>query len=383
MFSSITEAAVLEQFSAAVDKIGKRLDSNERDIGRLESYLKFAGPAASGAAVGAFLGRSGADDFYNEFAGTVKALHEYRARGSVPKHMERHLARLQEVNREKVVTFDSVTAATAGYLAPEQWVAVLDAIRDIAGAILPRCTRYLVPAGRTVHVPAEGTRPSASWQLTQGGAMAELTATFGEYELQPKLLGAYYKASAELFDLPDVQFGRIMADSMMRAWVRAMETALLAGVAASTAPGDGLLVKSGTHDLTNLPASLTEAGMATFLAEAVAQYPALVDSGVFVLHPAKYAGLLGDAISNETSHLTYGPRRWAGIEVLLAEATKVSSTYYGLLVDPRDLIVAQSPGYQIDVDRSLGFTSNQVYARLLAHADFDFMATKVCKADHS
>jgi len=370
------------------DGVG-RIDALTRDVGNLERYLKSADPAVpftmrtAGAAT---LGRDGSRDLFAEFGRMLKAAIIQRTTGDCPSHLRADLDRLRAgAEQEKAVAdFTTATAATAGNVVPTLISREIDRIAALRANLVSRCRVLNVSPGQAINIPSEGVKALGYIQKTQGGALTELEATFGSTTLRPVPYHSWFTVSNELLNFSDVDFGAIMAESMTEGIDTKVEESLLQGEDGGDDPHDGVLVVGGTNDQNNLAASPTEATMCTFLSESVADYAPLLDSGVFLMHPAKYALLIAATVGAASPLLDVTARTFAGRPILLSPSMLIPATYWAALLDPRDIWIASDGLYRLDVDPYGLFTSNESRVRMMRHLDYAVVGpSKISKADHT
>lgn len=345
--------------------------------------------------------------------GEVRALLEVRTSAPEAKELEKgfrsfireaylnkfHNIPMSKGHEQKAVAdFVTTTDATAGYLVPRQYNELITTATAMYGQLLPRLTNtILCPAGVTMPVNSRSTNPVATWDL-QSVDMDETEFVYAQDTVSPKRLSLYIKAANEMLAAPNTGFTANVTDGFLRAIVTAKEDALLTGVAgATTAPSDGILVKTGVSDKSNIAS--TVAGLWAFIAEAVTQNPEMLNpaNALFLIHPVKYftiAGLISGDASTGIATYVNGTLRLGGWEVMPHPAMYLSGpVYWAAGFNPRDIVIADSQDLAFDFNpyagtggAAGGWVANETWVRAVTHMDWSLggsLASKFSKADFS
>lgn len=324
----------------------------------------------------------------NEAAELVKGFQQFLHEAYMHKKFGKAMS---EVHQKAVADFVTTVDATAGYLVPRIYSGLITEANEMYGALMPLLTnKVTVPAGVTMPVNSMSTRPSATWDL-QGVAMDEAEYVYAQDTVTPKRLSLFVKASNEMLAAPATGFSTNLTNAFLKAIVKAKETAIFVGAAGdTTAPSDGILVKSGVSDQTNLASTI--AALWTFIGESIVDNAELADmsNSVIFLTPAKYNTLVG-TISGDASTgiatFVNGQFKVGGYPVYQHPATLISTTHWVTMFSPQDVVVADSGNIAFDFNPfGEGWTHNETWIRAVTHMDWSLggsLAAKFSKADFS
>jgi len=395
--------------SENLEKVEKGIDALLAKQIEADAAIKSAADRAEAAELkAAALEKAHADNMSE-----VRALLEVRTSAPEAKEMEKgfrsfireaylnykHGLPMSKGHEQKAVAdFVTTTDATAGYLVPRQYNELITTATAMYGQLLPRLTNtILCPAGVTMPVNSRATNPVATWDL-QSVDMDETEFVYAQDTVSPKRLSLYIKASNEMLAAPNTGFTANVTDGFLRAIVTAKEDAIIAGTAgATTAPSDGILVKTGVSDKTNIAS--TVAGLWAFIAEAVQQNPEMLNpaNALFLVPPLKYfsiAGLISGDASTGIATYVNGTLRLGGWEIMPHPACTLSGpVYWACGFNPRDIVIADSQDLGFDFNpyagtggATGGWVANETWIRAVTHMDWSLggsLATKFSKADFS
>jgi HK97 family phage major capsid protein len=360
-------------------KIGTMAADNEADMLRLSAELKVMKTGLSKK-----YGRSGADDFMNEFSSFIKGVFFHSTTGKSPEGLVlSDGVKIDDlINETKTaVTFDTVTPATAGYLVPDLFIPGIIELRDLYGVLEPRVSKMTIPAGTAVKIPKDAVRPVATW----GGGQPETVTheatpmSFGQLDLLTELCGCYITATNELLSSPGVNFGAVATLRILAAINKLLEDSVIAGVASTAGPSNGFLVDGTTEG--NI-ATATFANVVTFLQAAIDHNVFSSDTGANALfmHPTDIMSLAAQAVgaSELTGMLVWGnPRTGApttllGYEVISHPGMTNGTNRMMALGDPKTLLIGEDAAYTVDVNPYAGtpYLANSSYLRAFNHYDW-------------
>jgi len=363
-FDGTTEK--IAEFETKFQELDTRLDANHTEVAeetkKLRDFLR------------AQHGESGAKDWLMSFNDFIRGVYHTRRYGKLPEDIQ---------SKAAVDPFDSTTAATAGYLVPEELLPGIIAMQDLYGQLYPRLTKITVPPGRTIKINQDAALPAASWRAAQGETIVhEATPmSFGQDSLSTELIGTYIKIANELLDQPGVNFAAVAASRMIAAVVKAIEIGVLQGVD-TTEPSDGILVDGNTTDDSGTTiAANTLAGYATWIEAAVAGHDIVYDTSQYQLFvtPGKKVNLMAQSISatNLPGALAWGdaragaPDRLFGYEFIAHPAMTYSAAPYAALVMTSMITLAETGRFSVDINSlGTGWTDNESWLRVFTHADW-------------
>jgi len=342
-------------------------------------------------------GKSGADDYLVELAKFVCGAFNHAKTGQWRDDCKLMGNAHQDFVGKAAATMTTVNSTQGtSYFLPTTIAPEVKRIMEVHGSLYPLVEKVTVPAGGNYRVNADSVLPTAAWVLAsaQGAIMTEEATpmSFATDLLVPALLYIRIRLSNELFVNPDANAGAIFALRLISRLLRHLETGLIAGTAASTAPSDGLLVLSGTNDQTNLAATI--ASMGTFMSETLVDHEGATP-GEFVMAttPAKKALLQTSAIGSSElvgalawgNPVTGAPDRLFGYPFFAHPAFLISTTHWQACFNPKLCTLAESGQIGIDFNtQGSGWEYNLVQMRATSHYDWTWnIADAISKADYT
>lgn len=381
--TSIAEGqkALGEKIEKTHEKVGVVQADSEVDMAKMQAEV-----VALKASLNSMHGVSGTQDFMHEFNKYVRGIAGLSLHGKVPEDCELSggvkIEDLYSGDPTKAaVTFGTVTDATAGYLVPDMFIPSIIELRDLYGKLQPRLTSMTIPAGTKVKIPADLTRPVATWRGAEPGAITQEATpmAFKQLDLLTELLGCYIIISNELLASPGVNFGAVASMRLIHAIVTKLEASVLAGVAATAGPSNGIITDA--TDQGNI-ASATFALVVGFIQACISDndFASSAGDNALFMHPTDIMSLAAQAVgaSELTGMLVWGspqsgaPPTLLGYEIISHPAMTNGTNRCMALGDPRTILLGESPSYSIDINPYAGtpYLANSSYLRAFNNYDW-------------
>jgi len=374
-----SQKKMAEEIEKTHTDIGEMKADTEADRARISAEVK-----AVKASLSKTYGPSGADDFLREFDKFMHGIAGHSLKGKVPENCELSGGiKIEDLMNEQkaAVTFGTVTDATAGYLIPDLFIPGIIELRDLYGDFQPRMTSMTLAPGTTAKIPADLTRPVATWGGAEPATIThEATPmAFKQLTMLTELLGCYLTVQNELLTSPGVNFGSVATLRIIHAIVTMLEHSVLAGVASTAGPSNGIITDA--TDQGNI-ATATFANVVTFLQACIADnvFASKPSENALFMHPTDVMSLAAQAVgaSELTGMLVWGnPRTGAPTTLLGYEVISHPSMTNGTnrciaLGDPRTILLGESPSYTIDINPYAGtpYLQNASYLRAFNHYDW-------------
>jgi len=388
-FKALSEQLVktIENQKSVEEKANEALEVAQKSAADLSEEVKSIGidVAKTKVKMAAKLGRSGAEDWFNEMAKFISGIYYHKTTGAAPEWCKLSGGQtFDELVQETkaAATFTTTTDATAGYLVPTILRPGIIELRDIYGNLYPLLTKTTLPAGQSMRVPRDAASPVARWFQQAGTITEEATPmSFGIDTLVTRGCGTRIKIANELLTIPGVNFGATATARILKAINKAVETGAVASDATGDEPSKGFMVETGTNAQTDLP-SATFANVVSFLRECVADSNIAFDSGVMSLFmtPADILSLATEAVgaSELTGMLVWGnprdgiPPTLLGYPVIAHPAMTIAATKYIALGDPSAILLAEDPAFSIDLNpyADTAHSTNTSWLRVFSHYDW-------------
>lgn len=133
----------------------------------------------------------------------------------------------------------TATAATAGYLVPDEYMAEILALARLQSVCLRDCT--VVPMGTDVkRLPAELTQVAVVWEAAEITELEESNPTLAEVVLTAKRLGAHTIATNDLLEDAEVDVVSWLTSQFSEALGLEIDNQVFAGTNATPSPVSGL-----------------------------------------------------------------------------------------------------------------------------------------------
>ena len=349
--------------------------------------------------LGQKLGLSGRDDFFNETAKFLAAVHHKAMNKGVDTPDSLSLSNgvklddlaIDHNGQKAAADFTTGTAGSpfAGFLIPEILRPGIIELKDIIGNIIPRLTAVTVPAGANVRIPRETAKPTATWRAVENVAITEEATpyAFTRDTLNTTLLGTYIQISNELISNPSINFGAVATARLIRGIMRKLEDSVLQGNQAAGAtdpPTDGILIDANVNDQGTY-ASATFALVVSFLQDAIADNEVAFDPSMnqIIMTPSDLLALASEAVgaTELTGMLVWGdPRRGIpttllGYEVIAHPSMQVSTGSGSkriALGDLASITLGQNSAFAVDINPWLetAYKENSSWLRVFNHYDY-------------
>lgn len=267
------------------------------------------------------------------------------------ENLSKHLRQVADLvfHRKAAADMTVDTDDRGGYLVPVTHQGSIDALMRPEGSLLARCQFHEAQPGQTYRVPFYSVAPTASFQLTEGGAFAEGDVQVGVLDVKSYACGFYLNASVQLLMNDDARAIYHFSQEATHAIRAKTETAIVAGEDGVDAPFDGLLQMSGTNSQSAL-ATATAANLESFIEASISATPSLWDRGVIVTTPEVWLSVQDAAATTEYQARTgqAGAQKFGKWDVICTPAAE-ATTHRVMMVDPSYLHVARY-GYSVLVD---------------------------------
>ena len=346
--------ADLETQAATIKTTSDQLGVMVNDLAEFKANLKHD------------LGKSGADDWRQEFSKFVKAVYHEQKRLRTPEWLEKAVA-------DYVTDVD----AQGGYLVP---TLVADQVTKLTlrhGQIWPLVNKVTVPAGQQIKFPWESTLASVAYRATgHGGAGTEIdpAVVWGADTLRPTWINGYAKIANEAMTTPGVSIPDNIAQQLMGQIVRGIEHGIILGDDSSSAqPHDGILVATSVNSQTDM-ATVTMALVATFIAECIADHEGSGDTAENYLVTTDAAAYQLKSGASATGTNAWGdptqdrPPVFNGYRMITSPHS-ISTTHRMIMSPLGKITVGWSGQFSVSFNESLGWASNETWLMVSTHAD--------------
>lgn len=327
-------------------------------------------------------GKSGADDWREDFSNFVKAVYHLQTKKQMPTWLTK-------------ATGDLVTDSDAagGYLVPR---AVADEVTRLtlrSGKIWPEVTKFIMPAGLQMRVPYESTLSSVAWRSGATGLPGQGTAAtqmdpvpvWGADTLKPDWVRGWQPIANEAMTAPGISIPDQISMQLMEQIVRRIEKGIIAGYDGTatqhtnaTDPHDGILYATNVN-LQTVMATVTYALIKTFIGECITDHEGSADTSEnFLITTDSVAHVLKGNMTQTGVNWGDPTRSWEmfchGYPVRThPECKRVRSTAshdYIILSPLRKIKVGWTGQFFVSFNESLGWASNETYLMVSTHADY-------------
>lgn len=340
------------------------------------------------------LGESGADDWLHIFGKWMAGVMHQKRDGVVPDQFK--VDGYDFETRGQKANATTQVDANAGWLIPDILFPELMKAEDIYGNLLPLIRQVTMPCGGTMKVNQQATMASVSWRCAECTEIPETSLLLDQLELKPCLLGGIVPASQELVNYPGVNFFEIVAENMIQSIVEKKEMAILqadhtAGGAAAP-PSDGVLVDSNVHDITaGLPHAPTLKDYLAFIGAAVANYPALMRTGLLILPLARHFELISLMVDKSCSSPAWAamapgsPSSPLGWPAISHPGMTIGAVDWAAFLNPKDILGAGNGTVSVDINPyGAGWTSNCLSIKVYTCFDWILLNAKgMSKGDYA
>jgi len=384
-FKSIQER--LEKVTVDHDDIKAAKDELEQiKTARVEDEKKRDAMVEQLAEVKAILrdnhGKSGANDWRNEFQNFIKAAYH-------DKHGLRKPEWLTKATGDLVTDVD----ASGGYLVPR---GVADSVVDltlVSGNIWPILDKFVMPAGMSIRSPWPSTQASVGWRRGATGLPGQGTVAgqmdpvpvFGADTIFPDWIRGWQPIANEAFTAPGISLPDTIAMQLTEQIVRRIERAVIRGYDGTatqntdaTDPKDGILYAANVNTQTPM-ATVTYALVKTFIGECLAAHEGAADvNGNYIVTTPAVAHVLKGNMTQ--TGITWGDpgtgygERLHGYRFLTHPyVNRVRTTDerdYIVLSPLQKIRVGWSGQFFVNFNDSVEFTSNNTLLLVSTHADY-------------
>jgi len=327
-------------------------------------------------------GKSGADDWRNEFQNFIKAAY-------YEKHDLRKPEWLTKATGDLVTDVD----ASGGYLVPR---GVADSIVDltlISGNVWPLLDKFVMPAGMSIRSPWPSTQASVGWRRGATGLPGQGTVAgqmdpvpvFGADTIFPDWIRGWQPIANEAFTSPGISLPDTIAMQLTEQIVRRIERAVIRGYDGTatqhtdaTDPKDGILYAANVNTQTPM-ATVTYALVKTFIGECLADHEGAADTegNVILTTPSVAHVLKGNmtqtGITWGDPGQGYGERLHGYRFMTHPHVNRVRSTSehdYIILAPLQKIRVGWTGQFYVNFNDSVNFTSNETLLLVSTHADY-------------
>lgn len=372
-------AALPEDVAAAKAELEELKVSNKATADQLEVQIKDL--AEYKAQLKASYGKSGADDWRNDFSNFIKAAW----------HKGKGIPMPDWIDKAAVAMVTDVDAA-GGYLVPTAVAAEVTKLTLRHGAVWPLVNKVTVPAGQYIDYPWESTLASAAFRAgtssgVQNVAVGEMDpgAVWGNDQLRPNWLNCWVTIANEAMTAPGIKIADSLAVQMSSQLVRRIEYAILRGTVGTatahtgrTSPSNGILMETNINSQT-AAATVTLALIDAFIAESLADNEGLGDTGeVYIAttdgaaHALK-TGLTQQGIDwgNVAAGTFPSLRGYKFVTSPYVNRVRSTSEHDYIMMAPFGKItVAWTGSFAIGFNESIAWKSNSTLMMASTHADF-------------
>lgn len=356
-------AELLEEFKQAKAELAEakenqkktaaELDATAKDVAELRAMLKHD------------FGKSGADDWRNEFQNFIKAVYHVQKGLKMPEF-------LQKAAADYVTDVD----AQGGYLVPR---GVADEVIKLTlrhGQVWPLVDKFTMPPGMSIRVPYESTLADVAIRTSQGGTATEISGpiAWGADVLAPAWYNGYGKIANEALTAPGISISDNIVNQLMAQVVRKLEESIIQGDDSGDDPHDGILVATGVNSQDAM-ATVTMALVATFIADCLADHEGSGDTMENYLLTTDAAAYQLKSGASATGANPWGDPSTGRPPVFngyrLITSPHCLSTTHRMIMSPLGKIkVGWSGQFSVSFNESLGWVSNETWVRVATHADF-------------
>jgi len=369
-----------EDVAAAKAELELQKTANTATAAQLEVYVKDLSEVK--AQLRDTHGRSGADDWRNEFGNFIKAA--YHAKHGIAK---------PDWLTKATGDLTSDVDASGGYLMPRGVAASIVDLTLTSGNVWPLLDKFTMPAGMSLRSPWPSTLSSVAWRRGATGLPGQGTVAgqmdpvpvFGADTIFPDWIRGWQPISNEAMTTDGISLPDTIALQLTNQIVRRIEQAVIAGNDGTptqhtdaTDPKDGILY-NGTVNLQTVMATVTYALVKTFIGECIADHEGSGDrdSNVIITTPAVAEVL---KCNMTQTGMSWGDpaqgysERLHGYRFLtnpLVTRTRSTNPHDYIVMSPLEKIrVGWTGQFFVNFNDSVNFTSNETLLMVSTHADY-------------
>ena len=373
-------AALPEDVAAAKAELELQKVSNKATADQLEVLVKDLSEVK--ARLRDNHGRSGADDWRNEFGNFIKTA--YHEKHGIPK---------PEWLTKATGDLTSDVDAQGGYLMPRGVAATIVDLTLTSGNVWPLLDKFTMPAGMSIRSPWPSTQASVAWRRGATGLPGQGTVAgqmdpvpvFGADTIFPDWIRGWQPIANEAMTTPGISLPDTIAMQLTEQIVRRIEKAVIRGYdgtttqhTSATDPKDGILY-AGSVNLQTPMATVTYALVKTFIGECLEDHEGSGDhESNVILTTAAVAEVLKGNMTQ--TGLTWGDpaqgygERLHGYRFIThpyVNRTRSTNEHEYIIMSPLGKIrVGWTGQFYVNFNDSVNFTSNETLLMVSTHADY-------------
>ena len=259
-----------------------------------------------------------------------------------------------------------------GILPPDFAQLITQPVADRSIAYL--CSSVHRTGRHVVHFPQVTDDPAASW-VAEGAEIPLDDAVLAEIQVAPSKVAGLTKLSAEMAGDSDPAANQIVGDGLARDIARKVDSAFFGSTIANGPAGLGSIAATVIDDGAGAPIAVTNLDPFARAISQAWERGAVIDH--FVASPADALGLAQLKDETGSNRPLLGPdptdptRSMLQGVPLVVSRELASGTIWG--VPSQFVYVVERHGTELEVDRSVFFTSHQVAVRAIMRIGFGFV----------